>query len=187
MESIMITGNSQLMYRLLIIPIIFFLSGCLTIPQDIKPVRDFELDKYLGKWHEIARLDHSFERGLDSVTAEYSLRNDGGVKVINKGFSATENKWKQAEGKAYFARHAEEGYLKVSFFGPFYGSYIVFELDKENYQYAFITSYDKSFLWLLARTPTVSNELIEQFIKSSKALGFKTDELIFDKLNKYNP
>ncbi len=99
MESIMITGNSQLMYRLLIIPIIFFLSGCLTIPQDIKPVRDFELDKYLGKWHEIARLDHSFERGLDSVTAEYSLRNDGGVKVINKGFSATENKWKQAEGK----------------------------------------------------------------------------------------
>ncbi|MBK9662482.1 MAG: lipocalin family protein [Nitrosomonas sp.] len=164
------------MYRLLIIPIIFFLSGCLTIPQDIKPVRDFELDKYLGKWHEIARLDHSFERGLDSVTAEYSLHG----KVINKGFS---QKWKQA-GKAFCW---EEGYLKVSFFGPFYGSYIVFELDKENYQYAFITSYDKSFLWLLARTPTVSNELIEQFIKSSKALGFKTDELIFDKLNKYNP
>ena len=77
--------------------------------------------------------------------------------------------------------------MKVSFFGPFYGPYIVFELDKENYHYAFITSYDKSFLWLLARTPTVSNELIEQFIKSSKALGFKTDELIFDKLNKYNP
>jgi len=77
--------------------------------------------------------------------------------------------------------------VKVSFFGPFYGPYIVFELDKENYHYAFITCYDKSFLWLLARTPTVSNELIEQFIKLSKALGFKTDELIFDKLNKYNP
>ena len=175
------------MRLLLGIILVVWVSGCVSIPQDVAPVDGFELNKYLGKWYEIARLDHSFERGLDNVTAEYFLREDGGAKVINKGFLTAENRWKEAEGKAYFVRNQQEGYLKVSFFGPFYWSYIVFELDKENYQYAFITSYDKSFLWLLARTPTVSNELIEQFIKSSKALGFKTDELIFDKLNKYNP
>ncbi|MDP1934711.1 MAG: lipocalin family protein, partial [Nitrosomonas sp.] len=114
------------------------ISGCVSIPQNIAPVDGFELNKYLGKWYEIARLDHSFERGLDNVTAEYFLRDDGGVKVINKGFSMVENKWRTAEGKAYFVRDPQEGYLKVSFFGPFYGAYIVFELDKENYQYTFV-------------------------------------------------
>ncbi|MBY0485073.1 lipocalin family protein [Nitrosomonas sp.] len=162
---------------------IFFLSvilsGCLSIPQNVKPVDGFELSKYLGKWYEIARLDHSFERGLDNVTAEYFLRNDGGVRVINKGFSATENKWKEAEGKAYFVRDPQEGYLKVSFFGPFYGAYIVFELDKEAYQYTFVTSYDKSYLWLLARTPTVSNALLDRFVQKAAELGFETDKLIF--------
>ncbi len=165
-----------------LLPIIFlvvWVSGCLKLPQDIEPVDGFELNKYLGKWYEIARLDHSFERGLGNVTAEYFLRDDGGVKVINKGFLTTENKWKEAEGKAYFFRNQQEGYLKVSFFGPFYGAYIVFELDKEAYQYAFVTSYDKSYLWLLARTPAVSDELINRFVQKSQNLGFETDKLIF--------
>ncbi|MDO8894576.1 lipocalin family protein, partial [Nitrosomonas sp.] len=91
-----------------------WISGCVSIPQNIAPVDGFELNKYLGKWYEIARLDHSFERGLDNVTAEYFLRDDGGVKVINRGFSAEENKWKEAEGKAYFVRDPQKGYLKVS-------------------------------------------------------------------------
>jgi len=160
-----------------------FASGCLGIPKDVNPVNDFDSNKYLGKWYEIARLDHSFERGLDRVTAEYSLRDDGGVRVINRGFSIVENKWKEAEGKAYFVRGHDEGYLKVSFFGPFYGSYVVFGLDKEKYQYAFVAGYNKSYLWLLSRTPTVSNELIDQFVKRSKDLGFDTDHLVFVKHN----
>lgn len=90
-------------------------------------------------WYEIARLDHSFERGLEQVTAEYSLREGGGVQVKNRGFSNKKNKWSEAEGKAFFVGKASEGYLKVSFFGPFYGSYVVFELDKDNYQYAFVS------------------------------------------------
>lgn len=167
------------MRLLSIISLSILLSGCLSIPQNVKPVDGFELNKYLGKWYEIARLDHSFERGLDNVTAEYFLRDDGGVKVINKGFSATENKWKEAEGKAYFVRNPQQGYLKVSFFGPFYGAYVVFELDKEAYQYTFVTSYDKSYLWLLARTPTVSDALLEQFVQRAAELGFETDKLIF--------
>ena len=157
------------------------LSGCLSIPQNVAPVDGFELNKYLGKWYEIARLDHSFERGLDNVTAEYFLRDDGGVRVINKGFSTAENKWKEAEGKAYFVSDPQQGFLKVSFFGPFYGAYIVFELDKEDYQYTFVTSYDKSYLWLLARTPAVSDELRDRFMQKAAELGFATDKLIFPK------
>jgi apolipoprotein D and lipocalin family protein len=154
-------------------------SGCLGSPEGIYPVDDFDINKYLGKWYEIARLDHSFERGLERVTAEYSLRDDGGVRVINRGFSMADNKWKKAEGKAYFVRGQDEGYLKVSFFGPFYGSYVVFELDKDQYQYAFVTSNNTSYLWLLSRTPTASKELVGLFITRSKDLGFDTDNLIF--------
>jgi apolipoprotein D and lipocalin family protein len=155
------------------------LGGCVGIPDGIHPVDGFQLDRYLGKWYEIARLDHSFERGLQRVTAEYSLREDGGVRVINRGFSSGKSTWKQAEGRAYFVRGVDEGYLKVSFFGPFYGSYVVFELDKDAYQYAFVTSSNRSYLWFLSRTPTVSRELRDRFVKRAAELGFATDKLLF--------
>ena len=152
--------------------------GCLGYPDNIKPVKDFELKKYLGKWYEIARLDHSFEKGLEQVTAEYSMRDDGGVKVLNRGFSKDKNKWSEAEGKAYFVREANEGYLKVSFFGPFYGAYVVFELDKD-YEYAFVTSSKKSYLWFLSRSPVIRDDLKAQFIEKVKGLGYDTDALIW--------
>ncbi len=153
------------------------------MPEGVVPVKNFDESRYLGKWYEIARLDHSFERGLSHVTADYELCSDGGIKVTNRGFSAAKNKWKEAEGKAYFVGKRDEGHLKVSFFGPFYGSYIVFDLDQDNYQHAFISSYNTSYLWLLSRTPTVSADLIERFIEKSKELGFDTNELIFAEHN----
>ena len=159
--------------------VVFILSGCVGIPEGIKPVENFQLERYLGTWHEIARLDHSFERGLSKVTADYSLREDGGINVVNRGFSADNNAWQEAQGKAYFVSDADEGHLKVSFFGPFYGSYIVFELDTVGYQYAFISGPDKDYLWLLARTPTVKPEVIDKFISMSKSIGFDTSALIF--------
>lgn len=125
------------------------------MPENVEPVDEFEVDRYLGRWYEIARLDHSFEKGLSQVTATYSPRKDGGIKVINRGYSAEKQQWKEAEGKAYFVGSNDEAYLKVSFFGPFYGSYVVFELDKKDYQYAFISGPDNDYLWLLARTPNV--------------------------------
>ena len=164
-----------------IITLIMLIAGCTGTPENVRPVDHFSLDRYLGKWYEIARLDHSFERGLSNVSAEYSLRPDGGVKVINRGFSEKKQQWKQAEGKAYFVTDSHIGHLKVSFFGPFYGSYVVFDLDKAAYQYAFVAGYNTSYLWLLSRTPSVSKEVIDKFIKESKALGFNTDELIFVK------
>ncbi|MGI1945972.1 lipocalin family protein [Shewanella glacialipiscicola] len=167
------------MRKLLLVISVFLLSGCLGMPKYVEPVNNFELNRYLGKWYEIARLDHSFERGLSQVSAEYSLKDDGGVMVINRGFSSEKNAWKEAEGKAYFVNGDTEGYLKVSFFGPFYGSYVVFELDHENYQYAFISGPDTDYLWLLAKTPTVPPEVLQKFVEMSKARGFNTDDLIY--------
>ena len=139
-----------------IIPLLsalLFLSACLGMPKSVAPVQNFQLNNYLGKWYEIARLDHRFERGLQQVTAEYQLKQDGSVSVTNRGFDTRRNVWKQSVGKAKFVDQRDEGYLKVSFFGPFYGSYVVFELD-QNYQFAFVSGPDTSYLWLLSRQKT---------------------------------
>jgi apolipoprotein D and lipocalin family protein len=158
---------------------LLMLAGCTGLPDGVDPVENFEPDRYLGKWYEIARLDHSFERGLVRVTAEYSRRDDGGIRVLNRGYSSADGEWEEAEGKAYFVRADDEGYLKVSFFGPFYGAYVVFGLDHEDYQYSFVSGPDRSYLGLLARTPTVEQPVIDRFLLEAGALGFPTDELIF--------
>jgi apolipoprotein D and lipocalin family protein len=155
------------------------LTGCVGLPANVKPVDHFNADKYLGKWYEVARLDHSFERGLSKVSASYSLREDGGIRVINRGYDAQKQQWKEAEGKAYFVNGAVQGYLKVSFFGPFYGSYIVFELDHDNYQYSLVSGPDKSYLWLLSRTPQMNQETQKRLVEKAAALGFDTGKLIF--------
>lgn len=159
---------------------LIFLS-CLSVPEGVEPVKDFELERYLGKWYEIARLDHKFERGLDEVTAEYSLMKNGKIRVLNRGYLESEGRWKEAEGRASFAGDAGEGFLKVSFFGPFYGSYVIFELDRENYEYAFVSGPDRSYLWLLARNPHPGKDVIERFIMRAASLGFDTENLIFPK------
>ena len=158
---------------------VLLLGGCVGAPEHIQPVDGFELNKYLGTWYEIARLDHSFERGLEQVTANYSLRDDGGVKVINKGFNAIKNKWKQAEGKAYFVGEPDIGQLKVSFFGPFYGGYNIIELDKTNYQYSLVCGPNLSYLWILARDPQLDKTIVDKLVAKAKSLGFATDKLIY--------
>jgi len=153
--------------------------SCTGIPEGMKAVKNFDSERYLGTWYEIARLDHSFEEGLEQVTATYSMREDGGIKVVNKGYSTDNQQWKEAEGKAYFVDDKNTGHLKVSFFGPFYGSYIIFKMDQVDYQYAFISSYNNEYLWLLSRTPEVSDEIKQDFIKTAQQYGFKTEQLIF--------
>jgi len=160
------------------------LSACTSLPKGIEPVDDFELPKYLGTWYEIARLDHSFERGMTNVTAHYEMREKGGVQVINRGFKSDEKQWDSAKGKAFLVDGEHKGYLKVSFFGPFYGAYVIYELDKKDYQYAFVTSYNRDYLWFLSRTPVVSDELKQRFIKQAKALGFAVDKIIWVKQDK---
>ncbi len=154
-------------------------TGCVSIPDNITPVTSFQIERYLGKWYEIARLDHRFERGLTQISAEYSMRPDGGLKVLNRGYSKEKQEWSEAEGRGYFVQSPNEAYLKVSFFGPFFGSYIVFELDTVNYQYALISGPDKSYFWLLARTPTIDDNLKKKLITKAAVLGFNTKKLIF--------
>ena len=167
------------MKKTLLLGLCLLLSGCLRYPETTPPVEGFELDRFLGKWYEIARLDHSFERGLEAVSAEYTLREDGGVRVLNRGFSVEKQKWSEAVGKAYFVEDEQLGYLKVSFFGPFYAAYVIFDLDKEAYQYAFVTSSKQSYLWFLSRTPTVSEALKEKFMREIREKGFQPEALIW--------
>lgn len=157
------------------------LTGCGGYPRNVTPVQTFDITKYLGKWYEVARLDHSFERGLERVSAEYTLLDDGRIRVVNRGYSPQKNEWQEAVGKAYLAGEAGEGYLKVSFFGPFYSSYVVFDLDEQHYQYAYVSGPDHSYLWLLARTPEVEDDVLADFVETANAKGFDTDGLIYVK------
>jgi apolipoprotein D and lipocalin family protein len=153
--------------------------GCMGIPEGAKVVDDFELDRYLGTWYEIARLDHRFERGLSHVTATYSLRDDGGVTVVNRGFEAAKGAWDEATGKAYFVGETDVGRLKVSFFGPFYGAYNIIELDKNNYEYAMVTGPDTDYLWILARSPDIDQDLVNSLVDKARRLNFPVDEIIY--------
>ena len=154
------------------------MAGCVGIPENVKPVVNFKIDNYLGQWYEIARLDHSFERGLTNVNAEYSLRNDNSVKVINRGYSPENQEWKEVEGKAYFVNSPTIAHLKVSFFEPFYSSYIIFDLD-ENYRYSLVSGYDKSYFWILSKDKKIDDTLKNTLIKKANDLGFDMSKLIF--------
>ena len=154
------------------------LQGCNTLPAGIKPVESFELERYLGSWYEIARLDNSFEKGLSQVTADYSLRDDGGIKVVNRGFNAEKAEWEEAVGKGYFVGPPTVGQLKVSFFGPFYAGYNVIAVDND-YKYAMVCGSDRSYLWILARTDSLDQQVLDRLIAQAKAQGFATDELLF--------
>jgi len=158
------------------------LGACSTTPPDgITAVTPFDVNRYAGKWYEIARMDHSFERGLSEVSATYRLQPDGSVEVINRGFDSGRKDWKQAVGKALFTGDPNRASLKVSFFGPFYGSYVIFELDHEGYQYSLVSGPDKSYLWILARRPEIDDDLKKVLIGKAAALGFDTNKLIFVK------
>lgn len=156
-----------------------FVSGCASIPEGVEAVSGFEPERYLGKWHEIARLDHSFERGLTGVTAEYSARADGGIRVVNRGYSEAKGEWKRAEGRAYFTGDRSAGRLKVSFFRPFYGGYNIVELDKEGYRWSLVAGPSRKYLWILAREPRLEPEVLERLKARAAALGFDVQALIY--------
>lgn len=165
--------------RYLLLLMLTLVSACTSAPQGISPVSGFSLERYVGRWYEIARLDHSFERGLSHIQANYSLRQDGGVRVINRGWDQDKGEWREAEGRAYFVEDSQTGHLKVSFFGPFYGAYVVFELDHEGYQYALVSGPDRNYLWLLARRPDLPPEVVQHLLDKAQDAGFAIDELIW--------
>jgi len=158
--------------------------GCVSIPENVTAINGFQVNRYLGTWYEIARLNHSFERGLSDVSATYTLRDDGGINVLNKGFDHKTGKWVQAQGKAYFVAGSDIGRLKVSFFGPFYGAYNIIALDKENYSYSLVCGSNRSYLWILARNKKLEEEVLTKLLNLAQSLGFETDKLIFPLQNR---
>lgn len=147
-------------------------------PNGVNPVADFDAERYLGKWYEIARLENRFERGLQQVTATYGKRRDGGLTVLNQGYDPHKKQWTSSEGKAYFTGKTTTAALKVSFFGPFYGGYNVIALD-DDYQYALVSGPNRDYLWLLSRTPELPTEVKQRYLAIAQTLGFAVDTLVW--------
>lgn len=148
------------------------------LPRGAWPVRGFDLERYLGKWYEIARLDSRFEKDLDNTTAEYSLNDDGTIRVVNSGYDLKRERWSDSIGRAKPIEDPEVGRLMVSFFGPFYSSYNIIELDPE-YRYALVVGRNTDYVWFLSRTMEMPEEVKELFVSKAKALGYDTDRLVW--------
>ncbi len=157
---------------------IFALFSCASIPKGVHAVTNFDKERYLGKWYEIARFDFRFERGLNNTTAEYSLRDNGKIKVLNKGYDYKKGIWKEAEGKAKFVKDDNVAMLKVSFFGPFYAGYNVIALD-DDYKYALICGDSFKYLWILSREESIPDAVKNNYLELAKQLGFDVSNLIW--------
>ena len=146
---------------------------------DRSTISTFDLDRYLGKWYEIARYDHSFERDLVGCTAEYTLRDDGKIKVLNSGhFKTLDGPYKESIGKAKARRNGKPGQLEVGFFGPFYGDYDILELAPD-YSYSVVGSSSPRYLWILSRTPQLAPEVSTRIIQNLKRRGYDTSKLLW--------
>jgi len=160
------------------------LSSCSAKTIHAEAVQPFDINRYLGKWYEIARLDHRFERNMIEVSATYTLNYDGSIAVLNKGYNTRKEMWKSANGKAKFVNRTDVGQLKVSFFGPFYAPYNIVALDKE-YQYALIVSKTLDYLWILSRTKDIPETIKQQYLQKAREMGFDTTKLIWVEQNRF--
>lgn len=171
--------NKKMTIGLLVL-VIIALNSCAGIPEGFTAVDSFEVDRYLGKWYEIARFDFTFEKDLDNTTAEYSWNDDGTVKVFNSGFNYVKNKKEEATGKAKFRGDPSIAELKVSFFGPFYGGYNVVALDGD-YEYALVAGDNLDYLWILSRTKTIPEDIKNLYIDLAEKGGYDTSRFIWVK------
>ncbi len=161
---------------LLVVTAVLF--SCTTIPKGATAVQPFKQEKYLGKCYEIARMDFRFEKNLNNTTAEYSLKENGTIRVDNKGYNTKKNKWTQAIGKAKFVSDKDIAMLKVSFFGPFYSGYNVIAIDPD-YKYALVAGKSLKYLWILSRNTSINEEIKNEYLKLAQEIGYQTDELLW--------
>lgn len=150
--------------------------SCATGKSPAEPVRGFDADRYLGRWYEVARLPHRFERGLTDVTAEYSRNENGSIRVANRGWSSSKGEWRTVDGRARFTTTPDVGQLEVSFFGPFYGLYTVAELDPE-YRWAMVVGPGSGYFWILSRTPELDESTVGRLIETAGELGIDTSKI----------
>lgn len=153
------------------------LMACTKDNVDNSTVSQFDLSRYLGVWYEIAKFDHSFERGMDNAMAQYILQDDGTVVVLNTAWK--DGQFKIAEGKAKCPDPEKEpGALKVSFFMFFYSEYNVMMVD-ENYTISLVGSKTDNYLWILSRTPVPDPDLLQAVVDQAEARGYDTSKLIW--------
>ncbi|GAB1419631.1 lipocalin family protein [Bacteroidales bacterium] len=175
--------QSKIISLIVVIGIIILFNSCASIPQKAKPVENFEVNRYLGTWYEVARFDFRFEKDLDNTSANYTLDKKGNVIVLNSGYNFVKNKWSKADGLAKFRGDKNIAALKVSFFGPFYSGYNVIALD-ENYQSALIAGKNLDYLWILSRTKELPDEIKTEYLKIAEDIGYDTSRLIWIKHDK---
>lgn len=161
-------------------------SSCSAIPKNASAVNNFEKEKYLGKWYEIARIDFRQERNLNNTTARYSLNDDGSIRVLNEGYNYKKNEWESATAKAKFRGEPTTGALKVSFFGPFYSGYNVIGIDDE-YKYALVAGKNLDYLWILSRTKTIPENIKQEYLTIAQNAGYDTGRFIWVEHDKENP
>lgn len=163
---------------------LFMLSACsVGLPKGAVAVQNFDVERYLGKWYEIARFDYRFERNMDNVTANYSKKSDESIEVKNRGYNYVKKEWKESVGEARFVDQKNVAELKVSFFKPVWAGYNVIDID-ENYQYALVVGNSTKYMWILSRTKTIPDNIKSRFLAKAQNLGFKTKELIWVQHNK---
>ena len=160
------------------IVIIAILVSCTAIPEGLKPIEGFNIESYLGKWYEIARLDHKFERNLSNVSATYAVNDSGQITVVNRGYKVKTGEWKSIRGVARPIGNENTGSLKVSFFGPFYGGYHIIDLDRQNYNYAMVVGPSRSYFWILSRNKDIDEALYNELVTKAAANGIDTKKLI---------
>ena len=175
--------QSKIISLIVVIGIIILFNSCASIPQKAKPVENFEVNRYLGTWYEVARFDFRFEKDLDNTSANYTLDKKGNVIVMNSGYNFVKKKWSKADGLAKFRGDKNIAALKVSFFGPFYSGYNVIALD-ENYQYALIAGKSLDYIWILSRTKELPDEIKTEYLKIAEDIGYDTSRLIWIKHDK---
>ncbi len=173
--------DRYILYQMLI----FSLTGliaCGTPPElrtdGIPAVSRLDLNLYQGTWYEIMRLPNRFEEGLEQVTADYTIKDNSEIQVINRGYNPENEQWEEAVGKAWLPDPGKPGLFKVSFFWIFSSDYKVIALDQENYSYAMVTSSSKEYLWILSRSKQLEKDVLQMLIDKAKEFGFAVENLI---------
>ena len=165
------------MKKLLLIAVLTVILTMGAFAYEVTAV-DVDLERYEGKWYEIGRYGLFFEMGLTNVTAEYTIIEDGKIRVVNQGFYGSPNGLKSSiRGTAYVPNPEETGKLLVQFFGSFESDYWVIDLDEENYSYAIVSQPSKQFLWILSRTPKMDPDLYNELIEKLKTWDFPVQKI----------
>ena len=160
------------------IVLLTLVAGCTAIPDGLKPVDNFDIERYLGKWYEIARLDHKFERNMSNVSATYAANDSGDITVVNRGYQKDTGEWKSIQGVARPIGNENTGSLEVSFFRPFYGGYHIIDLDRENYSYAMVVGPSRSYFWILSRNKVMDESLLNELVSKATAHGIDAKKLL---------